>query len=57
MARKPKQQAGDQPTPRQAEGIRQLIMMVKQMQDIIKQQDPERYAQMMQMAEQRKQGR
>jgi hypothetical protein len=57
MAREPQQEAGEQPTPRQAEGIRQLIMMVKQMQDQMKQQDPERYAQMVQMAQQRKQGR
>jgi hypothetical protein len=57
MAREPQQEAGEQPTPRQAEGIRQLIMMVKQMQDQMKQQDPEKYAQMMQMAQQRKQGR
>jgi hypothetical protein len=57
MARAPQQGDGGQPTPKQAEGVRQLIMMVKQMQDTIKQQDPERYAQMMQMAQQRKQGR
>lgn len=38
---------GDQPTPKQAEGIRQLIMMVKQMQDTVKKTNPEKYAQMM----------
>jgi hypothetical protein len=50
MASKPTRIAPeDMPTEREAEGIRQLLMMVKQMQDQMQQRDPEGFARLMEM--------
>ena len=49
MAKEPKR--GDKPTPRQEEGIRQLIKMVTQLMAATKQTNPELYQQMMAQAQ------
>lgn len=56
MASKPTRIAPeDMPTEREAEGIRQLFMMVKQMQQTLKEQNPEMYAQLMEMQQRKRQ--
>ena len=41
-----------EPNEREAEGIRQLIAMAQQMQQLAQQQDPEGFARMMEQAQQ-----
>lgn len=49
MAKQPKR--GDMPTPRQAEGIRQLMKMVAQMMEVTKRTDPEKFQRMVAQAQ------
>ncbi len=41
-----------EPNEREAEGLRQLIAMAQQMQQLAQQQDPEGFARMMEQAQQ-----
>lgn len=49
MAKKSNIAPEDMPSERQVEGIRQLLMLVAQMQNTLKRQNPEQYAQLMEM--------
>jgi hypothetical protein len=56
MAKKPSRLAPeDMPTEREMEGIRQLLMLVGQMQRTLKEQNPEMYAQLMEMQQRKRQ--
>lgn len=49
MAKKPKRDS-DEPTPQEAEGLRQLIQMVLMMQNKMRTEAPDQYAKMMELA-------
>jgi len=55
MAKKPRIAPEDMPTEREMEGIRQLLKMVGQMQRTLKEQNPEMYAQLMEMQKRKRQ--
>jgi len=55
MTKKPRIAPEDMPTEREMEGIRQLLMMVGQMQRTLKEQNPEMYAQLMEMQQRKRQ--
>ncbi len=51
MAKKPKRDS-DEPTPQEAEGLRQLLQMVLMMQNKMRTEAPDQYEKMMELSAQ-----